>query len=88
MYRQQSLRRIVTLAIASGIPVPSLCSSLSYFDQIRCNRLPANLTQAQRDFFGGHAYERIDMPGLFHTKWTHQHQDMAGSLNERLAGNL
>jgi 6-phosphogluconate dehydrogenase len=67
--RQASLRRIVTLGIAGGISLPSFSSSLSYFDTYRRSRLPANLTQAQRDFFGAHTYERVDKSGIFHTQW-------------------
>merc|ERR1712216_835532 len=61
--RQMSWRRIITLCVASGVPCPSLSASLSYFDTYRLAQLPANLTQAQRDFFGGHTYERIDAEG-------------------------
>lgn len=68
--RQQSLREIVMLAIGSGISVPSLSASLWYYDTYRRARLPANLTQAQRDFFGAHTYERTDKPGSFHTEWS------------------
>jgi len=67
--RQSALRKVVTLAIASGISVPSLSSSLAYFDSYRRARLPANLTQAQRDLFGAHTYERTDKGGSFHTEW-------------------
>ena len=58
-------------ARAAGIPVPALSSSLAYYDAYRSARLPANLTQAQRDFFGAHTYRRIDRDGVFHTDWTH-----------------
>ena len=58
--KQMAWRRIVTLCIASGIPCPALAGSLNYFDSYRTASLPANLTQAQRDFFGGHTYQRID----------------------------
>jgi 6-phosphogluconate dehydrogenase len=67
--RQASLRRIVSLCAAGGIACPSLSASLGYLDQYRRGRLPANLTQAQRDFFGAHTYERTDKPGAFHTEW-------------------
>ena len=50
--------------------VPALSSALAYFDSYRAARLPANLLQAQRDYFGAHTYERIDKPGKFHTEWT------------------
>ena len=68
---QQALREVVQTAVASGIPVPALGSSLAYYDSYRSARLPANLTQAQRDFFGAHTYRRIDRDGVFHTDWTH-----------------
>ncbi|WP_115728225.1 NADP-dependent phosphogluconate dehydrogenase [Actinomyces culturomici] len=64
-----SLRRIVALAASAGVPIPVFASSLSYFDQIRAERLPAALIQGQRDFFGSHTYQRIDRPGTFHTLW-------------------
>lgn len=83
--RQQAWRRIVTLCIAWGVPCPSLSASLSYFDSYRSERLPANLTQAQRDFFGGHTYERIDREGPHHCAWTKTHKAI-GNLNERSAG--
>lgn len=67
-----SLRRIVALAAASGVPIPVFASSLSYFDQIRAERLPAALIQGQRDFFGSHTYQRIDKPGTFHTLWAEE----------------
>jgi 6-phosphogluconate dehydrogenase len=67
--RQSSWRRVVALCAASGIAAPALFASLGYFDQYRRARLPANLTQAQRDFFGAHTYERLDRPGAFHTEW-------------------
>ncbi len=63
------LRRIVCAAARQGIPVPAFSASLSYFDSYRTASLPQNLTQAQRDFFGAHTYERIDKPGVFHTEW-------------------
>ena len=88
VHRQQSLRRIVTLAVASGIAVPALSAAIAYYDQVRCSRLPANLTQAQRDFFGGHAYERVDTEGAFHTKWTFSHSDIGGKVGDRFKGQL
>jgi 6-phosphogluconate dehydrogenase len=67
--RQQSLRRVVMIAIEQGIAVPGMSASLAYFDAYRSERLPANLIQAQRDFFGAHTYRRIDKAGVFHTRW-------------------
>jgi len=68
---QSGWRRLVSIAISSGIPVPAMTSSLSYFDGYRSDRLPANLLQAQRDYFGAHTYERLDgkKGEFFHTKW-------------------
>jgi 6-phosphogluconate dehydrogenase len=66
---QQALRDVVQQAVAAGIPVPALSSSLAYYDSYRTARLPANLTQGQRDFFGAHTYRRIDRDGVFHTDW-------------------
>lgn len=85
--RQYSWRRVVSLAVASGIPTPSFSGSLNYFDSFRRERLPANLTQAQRDFFGGHTYERTDRPGQFHCEWTEAHHNI-GNVEERTRGNL
>lgn len=67
---QQSLREVLILAIQHGIPTPALSSALAYYDSYRTETLPANLIQAQRDYFGAHTYERVDMEGHFHTKWT------------------
>jgi len=69
--RQAALRKVVGLAIQSGIGVPAFSASLAYYDSYRRARLPANLTQAQRDFFGAHTYERVDgKPGFFHSEWS------------------
>ena len=67
--RQDGWRFLIQAAIGMGIPVLALSSSLAYFDGYRSERLPANLTQAQRDFFGAHTYRRIDREGTFHTEW-------------------
>jgi 6-phosphogluconate dehydrogenase len=69
---QAGWRRVIAAAAMNGIPVPAMGSALSYFDGYRTARLPANLLQAQRDFFGAHTYERIDKPRgqFFHTNWT------------------
>jgi 6-phosphogluconate dehydrogenase len=63
------LREVVKLACERGIPMPAFSASLAYFDSYRTANLPQNLTQAQRDFFGAHTYERKDRPGVFHTEW-------------------
>lgn len=69
---QESWRRVCATAMQNGIPVPAMTSALAYFDGFRNDRLPANLLQAQRDYFGAHQYERIDKPRgkFFHTDWT------------------
>ena len=69
---QESWRRVVAEAVKNGIPVPAFSSALEYFDAYRCERLPANLLQAQRDYFGAHTYERVDRNRgeFFHTNWT------------------
>ncbi len=68
---QHSWREVVKIAIDCGIPVPAMSSALNYYDSYRCDRLPANLLQAQRDYFGAHTYERIDRPRgqFFHASW-------------------
>jgi 6-phosphogluconate dehydrogenase len=68
-------------AVLNGIPVPALSSALAYFDGYRSARLPANLLQAQRDYFGAHTYERNDRPRgeFFHTNWTGRGGDTASS---------
>jgi 6-phosphogluconate dehydrogenase len=68
--RQAGWRRAIALAVQHGLPMPTMMASLSYYDAYRRERLPANLTQAQRDFFGAHTYQRIDREGTFHTQWT------------------
>lgn len=66
---QTAWRQTVQFAVGSGIPIPALSSALAYFDSLRSARLPANLIQAQRDYFGAHTYRRIDQEGTFHTEW-------------------
>lgn len=68
--RQAAFRRVVGVAVSQGVCAPAFSASLAYFDSYRRDRLPANLTQAQRDFFGAHTYERVDKPGVFHTEWS------------------
>ncbi|RKY09774.1 MAG: phosphogluconate dehydrogenase (NADP(+)-dependent, decarboxylating) [Planctomycetota bacterium] len=69
---QTSWRKVVTTAVEMGIPIPAISSALAFFDGYRAERLPANLLQAQRDYFGAHTYERVDKPRgeFFHTNWT------------------
>ncbi len=73
-----SWRRVVATAVTNGIPVPAMSSALSFYDAYRRERLPANLLQAQRDYFGAHTYERIDQPRghFFHTDWTGEGGDV------------
>ena len=85
--RHMAWRRIVTLGISAGVATPSLSAGLSYYDQYRRGRLPANLIQAQRDYFGGHTYERLDREGTFHCLWNETHKDL-GDLSGRRAGEL
>ncbi|MDQ0244931.1 6-phosphogluconate dehydrogenase [Bacillus fengqiuensis] len=66
---QSALRQVLSIAIERGIPVPSFSSALAYYDSYRTETLPANLLQAQRDYFGAHTYQRVDKEGIFHTEW-------------------
>lgn len=81
---QSGWRNVVSQAALNGIPVPAFASALSYYDGYRCERLPANLLQAQRDYFGAHTYERLDKPRgvFFHTNWTGHGGDTAASTYE------
>jgi 6-phosphogluconate dehydrogenase len=76
-----SLRRVVGIAVQAGVPIPAFSSALSFFDGYRSAVLPANLTQAQRDYFGSHTYERIDKDrgNFFHTNWTGEGGDVTAS---------
>ncbi len=67
--RQTAWREVIAMAATLGIPVPAFSASLDYFDSYRRDRLPQNLTQAQRDYFGAHTYVRVDKEGTFHTEW-------------------
>jgi len=81
MNAQNSWRKVCATAITNGIPAPALCSALNYYDGYRTERLPANLLQAQRDYFGAHTYERVDRKKgeFFHTNWTGRGGDTASS---------
>jgi 6-phosphogluconate dehydrogenase len=70
---QPGWRKVVALAQERGVPVPAFSASLNYFDSFRAARLPHNLLQAQRDYFGAHTYERVDKEGSFHTNWIEEH---------------
>ncbi|NBB94626.1 MAG: decarboxylating NADP(+)-dependent phosphogluconate dehydrogenase [Planctomycetes bacterium] len=78
---QDNWRKVVAKAVEMGVPVPAFSSALAYFDGYRCERLPANLLQAQRDYFGAHTYERVDKPRgeFFHTNWTGTGGDVTAS---------
>ncbi len=69
---QQAVRDVVALAVQAGVPVPTFSSAIAYFDSYRAERLPANMIQAQRDYFGAHTYERVDKEGIFHYSWYHE----------------
>jgi 6-phosphogluconate dehydrogenase len=66
---QEAWRHVVTTAVQIGLPAPSFSAALNYYDGYRSKRLPHNLLQAQRDYFGAHTYERIDREGVFHSEW-------------------
>lgn len=66
---QDALRKVLILTIQQGIPAPAFSSALAYYDSYRSETLPANLIQAQRDYFGAHTYQRVDKEGFFHTEW-------------------
>lgn len=67
--QQDQWRELILLGISNGVPMPTLSASLAYYDSLAADKLPQNLTQAQRDFFGAHTYERTDQEGTFHTNW-------------------
>jgi len=66
---QSAWRRVISVAVENGLPVPAFSSALAYFDSYRSEFLPANLLQAQRDYFGAHTFERVDREGVFHFRW-------------------
>ena len=79
-----SWREVISYAVTAGVPMPAFSSALSWFDGYTTASLPANLLQAQRDYFGAHTYERIDAPRgqFFHTNWTgHAGSTSAGTYN-------
>jgi len=78
---QEGWRRVVSTAIVNGIPVPAFTTALNYFDGYRSERLPANMLQAQRDYFGAHTYERVDKSrgDFYHTNWTGRGGDTSSS---------
>jgi 6-phosphogluconate dehydrogenase len=68
-HSQIEMRKVIQMGVEAGIPIPGLMNAFSYFDGLKSGWLPANLVQAQRDYFGAHTYERIDRSGKFHTHW-------------------
>ena len=78
---QASWRKVVATAIGNGIPVPAMATALNYYDGYRTESLPANLLQAQRDYFGAHTYERVDRSRgeFFHSNWTGRGGETASS---------
>ena len=72
--KEQAIKNVLTKGIQLGYPCAGLMASLNYFEAYKRNNLPTNLIQAQRDYFGSHTYERIDVPGIFHTAWQHAEQ--------------
>ncbi len=66
---QQALRDVISYGVQNGIPTPTFSAAISYYDSYRSAVLPANLIQAQRDYFGAHTYKRTDKEGVFHTEW-------------------
>jgi len=74
---EESWRRVVTLAVEHGVPIPAFSSSLSYYDGLRRSRGPANLLQGLRDYFGAHTYRRLDAEGSFHTRWGQDGKEVA-----------
>ena len=72
---QAAWRYVVATAAQVGIPAPAFSAALSYYDGYRSERLPQNLLQAQRDYFGSHTYERIDEEGVFHSEWMQMRRD-------------
>jgi 6-phosphogluconate dehydrogenase len=79
---QDNWRVAVATAVTHGVAVPAFSASLGYFDSYRSARLPANLLQAQRDFFGAHTYERVDKPGVFHTEWMEPEKESTEKATE------
>lgn len=69
--KEHNMRAVIVQAAQAGLPTAGFMAALSYFDAYRSEKLPTNLVQAQRDYFGAHTYQRIDMPGSFHTSWQH-----------------
>ena len=73
---QDNWRLVVSTAVSLGLPVPAFSSALSYFDSYQTASLPANMIQAQRDYFGAHTYNRVDKQGTFHTQWLNPYEEV------------
>ena len=73
---QDAWRRVIAVAVDRGIPAPAFSSSLAYYDAYRSERLPANLVQGLRDYFGAHSYKRTDKEGSFHTRWAQDGEEV------------
>ena len=73
MEYQDALREVVATSVYNGVPTPGFSASINYYDSYRSEDLPANLIQAQRDYFGAHTYERKDREGIFHTQWVEEY---------------
>ena len=84
---QENWRIAISGAIEQGVAVPAFSASLAYFDSYRSARLPSNLLQAQRDFFGAHTYERVDKPGIFHTEWIESNREPVQAPSESEESN-
>jgi len=79
---QQAWRRVMIAATERGLPVPAFAAALAYYDSYRRARLPANLLQAQRDYFGAHTYQRIDREGVYHTDWLNLRREPEEGMND------
>ena len=74
--------RCVATGVRNGVPTPGFSASVNYYDSYRSENLPANLIQAQRDYFGAHTYERKDKEGIFHTQWVESNRILVTEVNQ------
>ena len=79
---QDALRDVVATGVRNGVPTPGFSASVNYYDSYRSENLPANLIQAQRDYFGAHTYERKDKEGIFHTQWVKSNRILVTEVNQ------
>ena len=84
---QDAWRRVVSLAVGAGVPVPGFSAALAYYDTVRAERLPASLIQGLRDLFGAHTYQRVDVEGAFHLDWSGDLSESGGDIHERPASS-